>query len=366
MVTNVKAKKLRLALTVVAIAIGVVTVVSLVVLTSSLKSSDLAIMKLGHADFTISQKGVADVLSSTIDESRLQRIAATPHVAAATGVLLTMERLNADNPVFLEIGVAPSDQADFGVTVVSGQSYAAKATDQIMLGWRAAENLHLGVGDHMTLRGSRFRIVGLYSVGQAQGDSGAMFPLPVLQTLLRETQQVTLIFVRATPGTNIPALQATIDRENPQLVTVRTVADFGRADRSLALIQAAADGSTLLAVVIGAIVVMSAMSMSFVERTREFGVLSAIGWARWRVWAMILAEAVVMGVAGAAVGTALSVLAIQSLQDLSSLRGVLHPEFTAGVFARALYTAAAMSLLGGVLPAWRAAHIAPLEALSHE
>ncbi len=365
-ITNVRAKKIRLALTVLAIAIGVMTVVSLVVLTASLRTSDLAIMQMGRADFTISQKGVADVLSSTIDETRLEKIAATPHVAAATGVLLTMERLNADNPLFLEIGLAPVDQGSFGVTIVSGRSYTAGASDEIMLGWRAAENLHLSVGDRMTLQGSRFRIVGLYSTGQAQGDSGAMFPLTVLQTHLRQTHQVTLIFVRATPGANVVALQRTIDEQNPQLVTVRTVEEFGRADRSLSLIQAAADGSTLLAIVIGAIVVMSAMSMSFVERIREFGVLSAIGWDRWRIWAMILSEAVVMGVLGAAVGAALSVLAMQSLQHMSDLRGVLQPQFTAGVFARALFTAAAMSLLGGILPAWRAAHIAPLEALSHE
>ena len=67
---NVGVKKLRLALTALAVAIGVVTVVSLGVVTSSLKTSELAIMQPGRADFTIAQKSVADLLASSIDQAQ--------------------------------------------------------------------------------------------------------------------------------------------------------------------------------------------------------------------------------------------------------------------------------------------------------
>src|SRR5579875_722573 len=80
---NVSAKKLRFAFTTLAISIGVVAVVSLAVLSDSLKSSDFAIMQTGRADFTISQKGVADVLASSIDQSQVQEISHVNGVAAA-------------------------------------------------------------------------------------------------------------------------------------------------------------------------------------------------------------------------------------------------------------------------------------------
>ena len=64
---NVMARKVRLALTALAVAIGVLTVVSLGVVTHSLEASDLALLQTGQADFTIAQKGVADLLSSSID-----------------------------------------------------------------------------------------------------------------------------------------------------------------------------------------------------------------------------------------------------------------------------------------------------------
>ncbi len=363
---NVGVKKLRLAFTSLAVAIGVVAVVSLGVVTHSLQQSDLALLKTGRADFTIAQKGVADVLSSSIDAATIPRIAAYRGVERVIGVLIGTTRLNADNPLFLEIGIQPSDLADFGVNVVAGRPFTASSSDQLLLGWRAAQNLDLQVGSRLRLDSRSFRVTGIYSTGQALGDAGAMLPLDWFQTYQRQPSQLTLLFVRSKPGTNIAALQSRIDRGNPGLVTIRTLAQFGRADRSLSLILAADRGSTVLAIVIGAVVVMSAMTITFVERTREFGILGALGWPPWRVGVMIVFEALIIGVIGAAGGLALSMLAVLGVQHLPSLAGVLHPEYTASVFARALYTAAAMVLLGGIYPAVRAALAKPLDALRHE
>ena len=363
---NVTVRKLRLALTALAVAIGVLAVVSLGVVTHSLQESDLALLKTGQADFTISQKGVSDLLSSSIDAASLARVRAVPGVAGVTGVLIGTERLNAANPLFLEIGIDPADLSAFGVTVVAGRPFAASAAGEVMLGWKAAENLGLHAGDTIRIATTTYRIAGIYSTGQSLGDTGAMFPLAAFQTYQRQPSQYTLLFARISPGASAVAVQARIDRDFPQLVTVRTLEQFGRADRSLSLILAADKGATVLAIVIGAIVVMSAMTMSFIERTREFGVLSAIGWTRRRVAVMILCEALLTGLAGTAGGLALSVLAVLAVQQLPSLAGVLHPVYTPGIFGRALYTAAAMVLLGGLVPAVRAALAKPLEALRHE
>lgn len=106
--------------------------------------------------------------------------------------------------------------------------------------------------------------------------------------------------------------------------------------------------------------------MSFIERIREFGILSAVGWTRRRVGEMILAEAALIGLIGVAGGLGLSLLAVVVIAHLPSLVGVLHPVYTVGVFGRALLTAAAMVLLGGLVPALRAASSRPLDALRQE
>ncbi len=363
---NIGVKKLRLAFSSLAVAIGVMTVVTFSIVNHSLRASELAIMQTGRADFTVAQKGVSDLLNSTVDQSALDRMRREPDIAAATGVLLSTTRLNADNPIFLEIGIKPDETAEFGVTIVSGRVFRADSAAEIMLGYRAAANLHKQVGDQLLLDGTRRRIVGLYSTGQALGDAGAMLPLIPFQAAQRQPGAYTLVFVRVRGGTDLAALRSRLEKENPQLVTIRTTSDFGRADRSLALINAADRGSAILAVLVGAVIVMTTMTMTFIERTREFGILAAVGWSGRRVVGMVIAEAMCIGLIGAAGGVALSFAATQVVGQLPSLVGILHPVYTASAFWRALYTAGAMSLLGGLYPAWQAARLAPLEALRHE
>ncbi len=363
---NVGVRKLRLVLASLAVAVGVMTVVTFSIVNHSVRASALAIMQTGRADFTIAQKGVSDLLDSNVDDPTLRRISSDPQIGAATGILIGTTKLDAKNPLFLEIGIKPDELANFGVTVVSGQAFAPDVADQLMLGWRAASNLGKHVGDSIKIDQTTYHVVGIYSTGQALGDTGAMLPLIPFQAAQRQPNELTLVFVQVRPGTDIPGLRSRIEADYPQLVTVRTATDFGRADRSMSLINAIDRGSGILAILVGAIIVMTTMTMTFIERTREFGVLAAIGWSRLRIMGMVIAEALCIGLLGAAGGVVLSFAATQIIGQLPSLVGILHPDYTASAFWRALYTAGAMSLLGGAYPAARAARLSPLEALRHE
>jgi hypothetical protein len=233
------------------VAVGVMTVVTFSIVNHSLRASALAIMQTSRADFTVAQKGVSDLLNSNMDEVTLQRIRTYPQGAGATGVLVGTTRLDADNPLFIEIGINPDELADFGVTVVSGGPFGATAPDQVMLGWRAANNLGKHIGDSLVIERVTYHVVGIYSTGQAPGDAGAMFPLTTFQAAQRQPSELTLVFVRVRTGADVAAFRSRIERDNPQLVTVRTASDFGRADRSLSLINAADRGSAILAILVG-------------------------------------------------------------------------------------------------------------------
>ena len=363
---NIRAKKARSAGIAFAVALAVMTVVTLTVVSSGLEQEAAAVLTIGKADFTVAQKGVSDIIYSSLDDQEVADVRQTPGVRSAVGVLVETQRLNAANPLFIEIGIAPDDLATFGVTVVAGHAYAPEATDEVMLGWRAAQNFGLGVGSRFQANGTWNTVVGIYSTGISYGDLGAMFPLPAVQAFNRVPGSVTLVFVKVAPGYSVPRVQAALESAHPELTTIRTASQFGRADRNIVFLKAAVTGSTILALLIGAVIVGNTMLLSLFERTREFGLLRAVGWSRGRVVALVVSESLLLAVVGSAAGVGLSYLVTFVLESLPQLHGVLHSSFTAGAFWRGLLVGMGMAVLGSLYPAIRAASLPPVKALSHE
>jgi putative ABC transport system permease protein len=79
------------------------------------------------------------------------------------------------------------------------------------------------------------------------------------------------------------------------------------------------------------------MMLSFFERTREFGVMRAVGWGRWRIMVLVVAETLTISFFGAALGVALSFLVTSGLEHVSSLVGYLDPQYDADLLARVLH-----------------------------
>lgn len=193
-----------------------------------------------------------------------------------------------------------------------------------------------------------------------------MFPPPALQSYNRLAGIVTLAFVKVDPGTPVGAVTSRIDYAQPELPTISTASQFGRADLNLVYLQAAVNGSTVLAILIGAVIVGNTMLLSLIERTREFGLLRAIGWTRRRTVDLLLGESLLLAVLGAALGVCLSFIVTAVLGELPALKGILKPNFTEGAFWRALFTALVMTLIGALYPTTCAALLSPLKALSYE
>lgn len=363
---NLWAKKARSLGIAAAVGLAVMTVVTLMVVSTSLESSAAELLTIGRADFSVAQKGVAEILNSNLSTRELEEVRSVPGVQSAIGVYVGTENLNPDNPVFIEVGIDPSDLRAFGVHMLSGRPFGATAAHEVILGWRAAENFGLHVGDRFNAIGTWNTVVGIYSTGNSFGDSGAMFPLPILQGYNRVAGQMTLFFVKVVPGASVAAVQQKIDSEYPGMTTIRTTTEFGRANTNLTFLRAAVTGSTILAILIGAVIVGNTMLLSLFERTREFGLLRAIGWARSRVVGLVVGEGVTLALLGSCLGLALAVVAVALLQLVPALRGLLHPTFSQSAFFRGLITGLGMAVIGALYPALRAASLRPLEAMSRE
>ena len=363
---NVWSKKVRSMLTAVAVAIGVITVVVLGIVTDSIRTTAAGVLQVGAADFTIAQKGVNDILESALTEQQLEKVRSQPGVASAIGVLLDTEKLDDAHPLVVEVGIRPEDLQPFGVRIADGRPMAPQADNEVIVGIHLAQDLGLKVGDKLHVGGSDKQVVGIFNTGNTFGDSAVMFPLVPFQAYERQPGGLSLLFVKTTKGTPVATVERRVEGSSPLLVGIRNLLDFGRADRSYQLITGADRAATIIAVGVGAIIVANAMLLSLVERYREFGVLRAVGWSRRRLVGLVFGEAMVIGFIGACIGVGVAFGAVWVLADLPDLQGILKPTFEAWVFGRALLTAAAVTALGALYPALRAARLSPQEAMRRE
>jgi putative ABC transport system permease protein len=125
-------------------------------------------------------------------------------------------------------------------------------------------------------------------------------------------------------------------------------------------------GISLMAVLVGGLGVLNTMLMAVFERTREIGVLRALGWRRRGVLGMILREAVLLGLLGGALGIAIAYGLIELMQMSATFGSWVDPVWAWAVFARAILLSLLLGVIGGLYPAYRATRLQPVDALRYE
>jgi putative ABC transport system permease protein len=126
------------------------------------------------------------------------------------------------------------------------------------------------------------------------------------------------------------------------------------------------NGISILAIAVGGVGVLNTMLMSILERTREIGVLRALGWRRRAILSLILREALLLGLLGGAASILIALLMVTAMQAIPTFGEALQPEWTLDIFLRAILIAIVLGLFGGLLPAYRATRLQPVEALRYE
>jgi putative ABC transport system permease protein len=216
------------------------------------------------------------------------------------------------------------------------------------------------------LDGRAFQVTGVYRAGDKLRDNGAIAPLETVQELASKQDVVTAVFVVAAPGNDAPAVAAAIESDLPHLAAIASVDEYSEVDQGVQIMDALTLAISVLAVGIGAIGVMNTMIMAVFERTREIGVLRAVGWRGSRILRLIATESLFLCVFAAAIGVALGVAASRAVLLVPSVSAFLEPAYPLSIFVRALFVGVAVALVGAVYPALRAVRLSPLEALRYE
>lgn len=374
--------KTRTSLAVVGIAVGIMVIVALGLLTSALQSSTQSTLKAGSAEITVTEAGSSNQFGSStgsINVSRVTDIKSINGVKDTAGILTATVNLNgstSSDQAFGQGGLTitgiESNKLNLeGITSVNGTFFNDDA-NEVIIGKSFAENQNKTVGDTMTLYNQTFKITGIYETGNIMADMGAFISLNKLQNLTAQNQtsdndKISNILVKVTDNANVTTVSQAIKDAYPNELSTSTAAEQAeRMNSALSVIDSASWAISLLAIFIGGVGVINTMVMSVFERTREIGVLKAVGWKSRRILGMILGESIVLTLIAGVVGTVVGIIAVEVGIMVLGAGSILHPVYSIDIFIRAFGIALLVGIIGGLYPAYRASKLAPTEALRYE
>jgi putative ABC transport system permease protein len=347
---NLLRRPARTVFTAVGVGLGVGLIVALLSITSGVHKTAEDLTHVGRADFGLYQSDVTDFTRSLLPESLAAKVASDPGVASVAKVkLLIVGGL-------LVFGFDPSEFAYKRLVVTSGGRGLVLAGDH--------SGKHLG--EVLPLGGRPYRVVGIYHSGDRFEDLGVVLPISDVERLGKRPGEVTSIGVNVKLGQNVKQVAARLQTRYPGIAAITEPGQAIKVDTSSRLIISTGWIVSILALIVGGIGVTNTMAMSVFERTREIGILRAVGWPVSRIGAMIVSEAVGICLIALGVGCGLGVVAAQVFVAHSALSGLISPNYTAATFAWGLAFALGVGLIGALYPTWRAVSLAPIEALRHE
>ncbi|GGM51245.1 ABC transporter permease [Dactylosporangium sucinum] len=359
----------RTAITAAALMVGLALITGVNVILNSAKSSlSQQADKQVTVDLIISGDGDSTG-PARFDPKVMDEAAKLPGVASVASEYWDYGTVNGENRGISASTDIAAYAGMFKLTAASGE-LRWTGPDQAVIDEQSAKDRNLKLGDTVDVQFTRgevhkIKIIGVYHKSDVAG--GMLVSGDVVKDF--RSPQPSWGFIRAAAGASVADIQREVDRllaDNPE-VSVANRAEFVAAqsaqfDQLLTMIQVL----LALAILIAVLGIINTLALSVLERTRELGLLRAIGMRRAQTMRMVTVEAVVISVFGAllglGVGTGLGAAVVRALRD----EGFSKLAFPWSQMATYLLLAALVGVIAAVLPSIRAARVNVLQAIAHD
>src|SRR5580698_8539679 len=385
------AHKLRLALTALAIVLGVTFISGTFVLTDTLHNTFSVLFGSVYQKIDFQVRGVAQLGSGAnatrneLPESLLATVRRVPGVEAAEGGVEGYAQFVDHDGQPIQTGGAGTlgisydpDQQISALHIIAGGPPVTSG--DVVMDAGTAQKYDFTVGQRVRVLSAgpvrTFTISGIAEFGSVSNLAGATlaaFTLPTAQAVVQEVGQLDFIDVVTAPGASKPAVQQDIAAVLPagvQVVTGQTVVNENTSsvNQALSFFSTALLVFAFISLFVGGFTIFNTFSITVGQRTRELALLRIVGASRRQVFRSVLAEAALTGLVASVIGLGLGVLAALGLEALLRGFGITLPTgplvFEPRTVLVGLAVGVGVTVIAAIRPARNAVRIPPIAALS--
>jgi putative ABC transport system permease protein len=349
------------------VSIALVTGVS-TILASATTSISKSVEKTLQADLVISGQQTGPT-PKTFDPAVVGKVAALPGVQRVAALYQAMGTADGSHTFFGAVNDMDATRRVLGLQAASGNIEQLRA-GQLIVDEKTAKDRGLTVGKTVEVQLPRgvattYTVSGIYQKNDAS--NGILLPLDAVKDFAVPSPSMGMI--QLAKGADTGQVQASVDKllaDSPEVTVVDRSAFVDQQTSQFDTILVFIQILLALAIVIAVLGIINTLALSVIERTRELGLLRAIGLRRSQTMRMITVESVVISLFGTllgiAVGIGLGAAVVRALKDEG------FTSFTLPWTQMAIYlvAAAAIGVVAAILPAVRAARLNVLQAISYE
>ncbi|MBS3167478.1 ABC transporter permease [Candidatus Woesearchaeota archaeon] len=394
---SLKHRKLRSWLTILGIVIGIVAIVVLVSLAQGLNSAvKEEFQKVGANRILITAGGAnfgpmsSSVSSQILTEDDLKVVRKVNGVKTAVGVLTKSAKIKfKDKTRYVTIYGTPTDSEskdyidsvsffdiEFGRQLRDGDKY------KVIFGYSVANDFYediIKIGDKIEIERQEYRVAGIQKkAGTGVHDIIVRIPLDTAKELFNEPEEVSTIFVLSDSNLKPAEVALRIEKDLRDFRNVKEGdEDFSvqTAEQTiqgfniiLILVQAILIGIASISIIVGGVGIMNTMYTSVLERTREIGIMKAVGAKNKDILIIFLMESGIVGLTGGLIGVVIGIIFAKLAEYIAIANGisVFKAYLRFPLIFGVLFFSLVIGSIAGLLPAKQAAKLRPVEALKYD